>query len=469
MVMRARAYGAGFGAGFSTGFGDGLAGWSVPWPSGSAMSPLHPWPTGGLTGDFHPWPTIRANSAGLHPRPTDNLRQAELHPRPTDGLRSASWPPEPGARAAIDDGVPRPIFPATASSWPWTYVDPAWVYDSEDALLAQAMRKMRAKILRPSDPRLPARAGGLLVPPDTGAAALWRWDAPFRVQAVVAELMGRVAIEDAKYADPDALAEVNSSRSWRLWSVSPGGRRVAAVLELVPPADGFEYSPQVDKVVRAAVEREDRLPEILSQLVEIRQFFGAVTGLNAQPLPAIAELLQVAWEWATLIVMRLKHCVAELRPFQRSAQVIPVIDTPGHGSLPSGHATMAALTAELLARVLYPNVADPHEANRRDMLHRLAARIAFNRVVAGVHFQMDSAAGQALGLQLARLFAGMAGDHARVESKRCVIRSDSGWDEADPTRDSMSIAAAGDFQPARCSALKLMWDRAGREWQQFRP
>jgi hypothetical protein len=47
---------------------------------------------------------------------------------------------------------------------------------------------------------------------------------------------------------------------------------------------------------------------------------------------------------------------------------------------------------------------------RSDELDRLARRIAFNRVVAGVHFPFDSAVGYRLGTQLARLLAALGGN-----------------------------------------------------------
>ena len=112
-----------------------------------------------------------------------------------------------------------------------------------------------------------------------------------------------------------------------------------------------------------------------------------------------AEVMDAAWGWAELVVMALKHHMAVLRPFQRNSLILPVIETPGHGSLPSGHATMAAMTAQLFIDVLELKPDSP----RALALNRLARRIAFNRVVAGVHFPVDSLVGYTLGKHLACL------------------------------------------------------------------
>jgi hypothetical protein len=77
----------------------------------------------------------------------------------------------------------------------------------------------------------------------------------------------------------------------------------------------------------------------------------------------------------------------------------PCIATPTHATLPSGHAAQAYLIAALLTR-LRGGDADAALALPA-MDFRIAARIAVNRTVAGVHFPVDSACGAALGLALA--------------------------------------------------------------------
>ncbi|MEM9580332.1 MAG: phosphatase PAP2 family protein, partial [Pseudomonadota bacterium] len=91
------------------------------------------------------------------------------------------------------------------------------------------------------------------------------------------------------------------------------------------------------------------------------------------------------------------------RPVEYSPQVQPMIPTPTHGALPSGHATEAFMTARLLWKIIRASGQAPYcdTAHWGEMLMRAAARIATNRTVAGVHFPVDSAAGALLGLTLA--------------------------------------------------------------------
>jgi hypothetical protein len=89
-----------------------------------------------------------------------------------------------------------------------------------------------------------------------------------------------------------------------------------------------------------------------------------------------------------------------------------MIQTPVHGSLPSGHATEAFIVARVLLQLVIAGALEystkanspaPSNASRqqlRELLLRQAARIAINRTVAGVHFPADSMAGQLLGLAL---------------------------------------------------------------------
>jgi hypothetical protein len=101
--------------------------------------------------------------------------------------------------------------------------------------------------------------------------------------------------------------------------------------------------------------------------------------------------------------MNFKNAFATLRPNERSPQIQPMIQTPIHGSFPSGHSTEATA----VARVLYELVIEGSTATAAEkrqlseQLFRQAARIAINRTVAGVHYPIDSMAGQLLGLSVA--------------------------------------------------------------------
>ena len=79
-----------------------------------------------------------------------------------------------------------------------------------------------------------------------------------------------------------------------------------------------------------------------------------------------------------------------------------MLQTPAHGSLPSGHASESFMIAHVLSTLASEKEETLYGDRRvlREQLMRQAARIATNRVVAGVHFPIDSAAGQMLGLCL---------------------------------------------------------------------
>jgi membrane-associated phospholipid phosphatase len=343
--------------------------------------------------------------------------------------------------------------------WPWFGVDPSWAFNGMAALQAQAMDKVRSKILRAEDPRAVAasarggtarsgKAAPILAAGLSPAADLWRWQGPFRVKAVVAEITGRIRVGQQSVV---WLGEASTS----------GNCQALRLFKLDAPGKGFDYRDQIDKVLRAAVERQDRVPEILIQADGIALFFDAVTGIDRSQAPRLAELLEVAWEVTTLVVMALKNSVAALRPFQRNDGIQPLIPTPGHGSLPSGHATMSVVASELLASLRYAN--DPE---RCDQLDRLVRRIAFNRVVAGVHFPMDSLAGYELGRHLAATLVAAARTGALPLAVPLGFQRDSELREA----DSRPAALVLD-KKSRIGALanwSLLWRAAQHELQLLR-
>lgn len=88
--------------------------------------------------------------------------------------------------------------------------------------------------------------------------------------------------------------------------------------------------------------------------------------------------------------MALKRVVRRPRP----AHVVPLVRTAGRHSFPSSHATSAAAAAVAFGALGVPAV------------RPLAAAVCASRLVVGVHYPSDVAAGAALGALTARLGAG---------------------------------------------------------------
>jgi hypothetical protein len=383
-------------------------------PPISGQSPLHPPIVG--SSPLHP-PIV--GSSPLHPPIVGN---GPLHPPINTGVSQLA------ADAVLAAGVP------------WRSTDPAWVYQGgARALLAQALERTHSNIVRPTDPRRrPTTPGVMRAPahaPDADAP-LWRWGSEFRVQAVLADLVWRLRVEKRllKYTRTD---------------------QASLSFDFALPTETW-WLDQIDKVQRAAIEREDRLPEILAQSDDLWSFFRVVLGIDAGTSAILEEVLTVAWKWATPLVMALKNEVAALRPVQWAPRVLPAIATPAHGSLPSGHATMAALTAEILSQLMFGG---DQTHPRVQQLDRLVRRIAFNRVVAGVHFPVDSSAGYALGLQLAGHFVGWATGQAPYKTFNFEPVTDFELVEGE-IRPELKRQARKD---GRSKPLGLLWDAAMRE------
>lgn len=401
----------------------------------------------GLGAEWMPGnPTGR--SAGWMPSNPDGLRAGWMPSNPDGG---GSWqpsnPPKSGKRTR---GTPADAFDMNALKG-WEGVDPPWTYADEHTLLMQALRKSRAKVARLSD----AYAGD--EPPQQVQATrerqepLWRWAPRYRIAAVGAELKSRVGVQGLEV--------------WLHTQAPAAGKRPAMPRCLIEmPKDlgqlkDFDQREQIDAVLRAAAEREDRLPEILSQASEVWPFYESVTGVRTEQAPEFAELLLAAHDWLTGVLMLLKHNVAARRPVQASSLVMPLIQTPGHGSLPSGHATVAAFNAELLRLLMYR---EQPQHPRAEVLDRLARRIAFNRVVAGVHFPVDSQVGYALGRQMAAAVATLAGQPQPLPERRAgeicawpFTLPELAADESPPAAPALTPV---DVAPA--AALKTLWDAA---------
>jgi hypothetical protein len=237
------------------------------------------------------------------------------------------------------------------------------------------------------------------------------------------------------------------------------GKPIASFV--APPPEVFEG--QLNLVDQYAELRDERSPEILSQLAWPYAYWWSLVDLRPDRTRYTLELLDVGLRFAASVHMRIKHALHLPRPIVYSPQVQPLILTPGHGSLPSGHATEGFLVAAMLRRLL----SAPKEL--RTQLRRQAARIAANRVVAGVHFPVDSMAGRMLGETLAEYVLARCGASKTFARRRFL------GPEVEPEADALFGVelrddpvgylqhlpeADADTSPL----LAWLWKRARGEW-----
>ena len=192
--------------------------------------------------------------------------------------------------------------------------------------------------------------------------------------------------------------------------VSLDGATVFRLLPPVPDATSDATMQAQSQLVADAYElRSDRLQEIYLQQWDMISFLGATTHVNVISQKWLLELLQAVQEAAMVNVAQVKHIVDVARPVHLFPGAAPVVQTPQHSTIPSGHAAEGFTVAYVLSRLLGRTDAETVEGANN--IFRMAARIATNRTVAGVHFPMDSMAGACLGLTLGRIFwRRLAGD-----------------------------------------------------------
>jgi hypothetical protein len=188
------------------------------------------------------------------------------------------------------------------------------------------------------------------------------------------------------------------------------------------------------------------------------------------------ELINILLQVCVYVEMRFKHALACWRPVEYNAQVQPMITTPGHGSFPSGHATQVHAVAHLLKALLNldpnPNVTPAKYATVIEQLNRQAARITTNRVVAGVHFPVDSMAGRMLGVALGEYFVGRCLGSTASKSRTF----NAGFVDSNPNTDfnpfnTAQALDAGNFYSETTGGtitqslmMYQLWQRAQQEW-----
>jgi hypothetical protein len=212
-----------------------------------------------------------------------------------------------------------------------------------------------------------------------------RWDPFVRYNLCMFELLGGLTF--------DSTTKANCAQ------IKIGNHAFVEINQLT--AEGI-LSAQHKLVENWAKLREKRAEEIVLQLAPQKPFWSTIFNLQPHRHRRTQELIELTVALAAICSMRMKHALQVPRPAEFSATLQPIVPTPEHGSLPSGHATEAfAVLAVMIELIGKPT----NDDERLNQMSYLAERIAENRVIAGVHYPMDSKAGYELGLAVGRYIA----------------------------------------------------------------
>lgn len=300
---------------------------------------------------------------------------------------------------------------------------------------------------------------------EVDTASIDRWAAAPRSAMLQMELLNGIEFR----------AEVGT-RSPKLVRVS-GNETVELIRLGCPQWPQFDAQLQIVEYWRE--ERPIRMAEILTQTTPPISYFASLlnmqSGRHRRTLEVIDSLLGLVF----MIGMRFKHRFAVPRPSDVSLNIQPIIEVPGHGAFPMGHASESYAIAEVLLALLDDAGALDQKSlgAARTALHKLAFRISENRVVAGVHYPIDAVAGRRLGVVLAKYFLW-----------RCRGRSSAAegvLEAMDPNADDLSnwtfndndLAFHGDetlpmqeyaakqVGQGESDLLSQLWNKAVQEWK----
>ena len=307
------------------------------------------------------------------------------------------------------------------------------------------------------------------LPPLGQPMLMRRWSAPVRATLIDFELVSNLYFCVEPDSDAKGPSEPQRGRAvlyHQSRTPQPGRPDTVVSTEIVSMRrpDRAVFEKQLALVDSLATLRDTRGPEILSQIAPPIGYFASIANLHSERTPKTLELLALAQHFAYIVEMQFKHALACPRPIEYSAMIQPIIETPAHGSLPSGHATESYLAAGVLG-ALVPGFAtgDPRRA-----LRRLAHRIATNRVVAGLHFPVDNIAGRLLGDTLATYFVGMCEGTSWHTASFDGTKLGSPTDEPDAddkaANPSCTSAPAQPPYATKHPILAELWQAARREW-----
>lgn len=163
-----------------------------------------------------------------------------------------------------------------------------------------------------------------------------------------------------------------------------------------PPADG---SPEQQAEIATLLDRQgkrtpDEVARAKSEEEDTVFTFADVLGpwFNDHDLPATATLMHEVQKETKSATNAAKKVWDRKRPFLSDTRLEPCVVLEKSASYPSGHATRGIVFATLLAEI-FPE--------HREQLLARGKLIGEDRIIGGVHYPSDVAAGQKLGAAIA--------------------------------------------------------------------
>ncbi len=175
---------------------------------------------------------------------------------------------------------------------------------------------------------------------------------------------------------------------------------VVALLPDPPAAGSAEARAELDAVVAIQQSRTpaDAARAKAEEKFDVFAFADVVgPGFTADRCPRTAAVFKALAADAKAVAKAGKEHWDRRRPPFVDDRIHPVVTLEDEGSYPSSHSVRGQLYAEVLAAVL---------ADRREPLLARGRQIGFDRLLGGVHYPSDVAAGRVLGHAIAgRLLA----------------------------------------------------------------
>jgi acid phosphatase (class A) len=154
----------------------------------------------------------------------------------------------------------------------------------------------------------------------------------------------------------------------------------------------------IDEMLTMAVtERPEAMGEILNQHQNQQLCFLQLLMINHNSHPATYFAMKLMARVGEVVMMHFKRIYKRARPSQVCPTLYPPVAVPGHASYPAGHAVIATLTAACLKDITEGPENAKSLSSYEEALDLLAETIGRNRVIAGLHYLSDIAAGAQLG------------------------------------------------------------------------